>query len=490
MDVLLALDARQPDRGFAAEAFRVSEKAKSRALLDGIAEARLDLERDEPEDLRRREAELGSRIKRLEAEAGMGNPGRSEAEAALERAEDEWDHLIAEMRRRVPRYASLRYPQAVTAEAARRSLDPSTTIVSYSISADRVLVFVLTASRLVVRRLAVAPAELTERVEDYVGLIGRDGQDCWRRLGGRLYGDLVAPWLGEIPAGGRDLIVIPDGVLTSLPFETLAPPEPGARRLVDSLTISYAPSATALGQLEVSQAPSSKAADLLVVADPLRTARSRASEGELREAAFDLAPLPYAAAEARDVARFGGPGTEVLSDDLATERRLRERPLDRFGVIHFATHGLLSERHPSRSALLLARDADGDGLLTAREIYRLRLKCDMVVLSACRTARGRILAGEGVQGLAQAFFHAGASAVVATLWDVNDRRAERMMQAFYSRLAAGESKAGALTGAKRDLLSEEPGLAPRYWAAFVLIGDGRGGIALSRPSWWRALLGR
>lgn len=489
MDVLLALDAREPGRGFAAEAFRVSEKARSRALVDGIAEARLDLEQDEPEDLRRREAELGVRIKRLEAEVAAGKPGRPEAEAELERAEDDWDRLIAEMRRRVPRYASLRYPQAASGDAARRSLDPSTAIVSYSISADRVLVFVLTASRLSVRRLAISPADLTERVEDYVGLIARDDTDRWRRLGGRLYADLVAPWRGELPRGVGHWIVVPDGVLASLPFEALAPAGEGGRRLVETVAVSYAPSVTALGQLEA-PASAAKGAAMLVVADPLVAARSPSAESGLATAAFDLAPLPRASAEARAIARYGGSGTEVLTGSLASQSRLRETALDRFRVIHFATHGLLDAGHPSRSGLLLTGEGNADGLLTAREIYRLRLKSDLVVLSACQTARGRILAGEGVQGLAQAFFHAGAGSVVATLWDVNDRRAERLMTAFYSRLAGGASKAEALTDAKRDLLAGEPDLAPRYWAPFVLIGDGRGRVGLNRPSWWQALLGR
>jgi CHAT domain-containing protein len=490
MDVLLALDAREPGRGFAVQAFQVSEKARSRALLDAIAEARLDLEAEVPEDLRRREKDLGAEIKRLEAELAAAKTGKAEAEARLGRAEDEWDGLITEMRRRVPRYASLRYPQVVSDAAARRPLDPAAAIVSYSIGADRVLVFVLTASRLFVRRLAVSPADLTERVEDYVGLIARDEGDRWARLGNRLYSDLVAPWRGEISAGVRHVIVIPDGVLASLPFEVLAPAEARGRRLVEDFVLSYAPSVTALGELEAAPAAPATPAAMLVIAGPLQAVRPRSPDGSLAEAAFDLAPLPRATAEARAVARFGGPGTEVLTGPLASERHLREAPLDRFRVIHFATHGLLDAQHPSRSALLLTGEGNADGLLTAREIYRLRLKCDLVVLSACQTARGRILAGEGVQGLAQAFFHAGSRSVVATLWDVNDARAERLMTAFYAHLAGGVSKAEALTAAKRELLAAEPDLAPRYWAPFVLIGDGRGGVLLSRPAWWQALLGR
>src|SRR5262249_40465538 len=124
-------------------------------------------------------------------------------------------------------------------------------------------------------------------------------------------------------------------------------------------------------------------------------------------------------------------------------------------------------------------DRDGEnGLLQAREIYRLRLASDLVTLSACQTARGRVLPGEGVQGLAQAFFHAGARSVLASLWDVSDRRTSDLMSGFYARPARGDPKADALRSAKLDMLRREPNLAPRYWAAFVLLGDPAGKISL------------
>jgi len=490
MDVFLALEARGSGGGNAAAAFQVSEKARARALVDAIVEARLELEQDLPEDLRQREKELGAQITSLRSSVAAAGASRAEAEGRLERAEEEWERLIAEMRRRTPRYASLRYPEPVSAEEARRTLDASTAIVSYSISAERVVVFVVTASGLSARRLAVAPSQLGEHVEDFVALIARDDGDRWRRLGGRLYADLVEPWIGALPEGTKNLIVIPDGVLASLPFEVLSPPTPGARRLVDSFDISYAPSVTALAQLRADRPRGAGVADILIVADPRLGGGEQRSADGFAESAFDLAALPHASAEARAIARFGGPGTEVLTGPSASERRLREARLDRFRVLHFATHGLLDTRHPSRSGLLLTGEDGADGLLTAREIHRLSLKSDLVVLAACQTARGRILAGEGVQSLARAFFHAGASSVVATLWNVDDRHTERLMKTFYGRLAAGESKAAALSGAKRDLLAEEPGLAPRSWAPFVIIGERRGSVALRPPSWWQALLWR
>src|SRR5262249_1365270 len=151
-----------------------------------------------------------------------------------------------------------------------------------------------------------------------------------------------------------------------------------------------------------------------------------------------LGSLPYAIEEARAVVRFGGKTSEIRTGEVASEQGLRTTRLDRFNVVHFATHGLLNRTVPSRSALVLAGASgvgSGDGFLRARDIYRVRLKSELVVLSSCQTARGRILAGEGVQGLAQAFFHAGARSVVASLWDVSDRHTADLMAAFYRHMA-------------------------------------------------------
>jgi CHAT domain-containing protein len=330
---------------------------------------------------------------------------------------------------------------------------------------------------------------VAERVENYVGLVARGTSASVADLGARLYADLVAPWRDDLGAGVRRIIVVPDGMLNSLPFESLPVPGPAPRYLAEDLTISYAPSATVLVELARSADPRRNltprgAAALLVFADPRVPRALLRANGEVDGSRFDTAPLESARAEARAVFEYGGAGSELRVGSEASERFVSSVPLERFGVVHFATHALLDERVPSRSALVLA-DSDGengDGLLPAREIYRLHLWSELVVLSACQTARGRILPGEGVQGLSQAFFHAGARSVVASLWNVSDRRTADLMAGFYEHLARGEPKASALQAAKLDLLRREPGLSPRYWAAFVLIGEPSGTIPLDRAT--------
>jgi CHAT domain-containing protein/Tfp pilus assembly protein PilF len=483
LDVLLRLHERSPGRGFDAEAFQASERGRAREMTEAVLEAHADLSEDLPEDLRRRETEIGERIRDLEKGLAASGAGGSDRESRLVEAEEDWSRLVAEMRRRTPLYATLRYPEPVSLQRAAALLDPETALVSFSVDARRGLVFVLAGGQLTIRKLSVTPDDLAERVENYVGLVaGGERGRIWQELAERLYGDLIAPWRDRLPPGVRRLILLPDGVLDSLPFEALERPGSPPRRLIDDFVVSYAPSATVLALLkELSRRGGSRRgpAEILVLADPGAPRGALPSQSGLGEEPFDLSPLPFAAAEGRVVARFGAPGSELRLGASAGESGER-RALSSFRVIHFATHGLLSRRVPSRSALLLSARGGENRLLTAREIHRLRLQSDMVVLSACQTARGRILAGEGVESLARAFFHAGASSVVASLWDVSDRRTADLMESFYGHLARGETKAGALRSAKLDLLRREPGLAPRYWAPFVLLGDPGGTIPLVR----------
>jgi len=152
--------------------------------------------------------------------------------------------------------------------------------------------------------------------------------------------------------------------------------------------------------------------------------------------------------------------------------------LARFPILHFATHGLLRQDHPELSALVLSRfDPAGrpqDGYLRVPDIERLSLPADLVVLSACETALGRQTAGEGMEGLPQAFFTAGASRVLVSLWQVEDSSTAALMESFYRRLLRDRLPAAqALRKAQLAIRAQPRWSAPRFWAGFVLEGDWR-----------------
>jgi CHAT domain-containing protein/tetratricopeptide (TPR) repeat protein len=492
-DLLLELARR--DAGDAEAAFVSTERARARALVEAIAQSGWDVPGDLPPDLRRRQQESSAKMHDLERRLRM--PGLDEAQRRdlnerLVEAEAEYDRLVLETRERDPRYAALRYPRPLSLSETQAVVGPDAALLSYFFTPDALSAFVVTARALRVERLAVDPRPLAQRVENFAELLS-EGEPS-SPIGRRLYHDLVEPLLAAVPPEVNRLVIVPDGVLYDLPFEALSVVRSGLpdRYLIQDFTISYAPSATTLAALGSPRRRGSAAtADLLAFANPARRGEGSSTGRSVSRAIYDaqdlaVGPLPYSELEVRAIRRYAARDSEVFTGPEATEARLRRADPNRFRILHFATHGLISPQYPSRSALVLASlgSEENDGFFQAREISNLRLASDLVVLSACRTARGRVLAGEGVQSLARAFFYAGARSVVASLWNVNDRSTADLMAAFYRHLSNGEPKAHALRSAKLDLLAKSNFSLPRFWAPFILIGDSSEAVPITTAAPW------
>ena len=197
----------------------------------------------------------------------------------------------------------------------------------------------------------------------------------------------------------------------------------------------------------------------------------------IQVASLSLPPLPHSRAEVEGLARlFPGRTTTWLGED-ATEERAKTVGTT-VSVVHFAAHGMTDERRPLSSALVLAipKQAGAEnGLLQAWEVFeQVRLDADLVTLSACETALGREVAGEGILGLTRAFQYAGARSVLASLWNVADASTAELMLGFYSNLRSRMPKDEALRQAQLAAIHGEGETAhPFFWAAFELVGDWR-----------------
>jgi CHAT domain-containing protein len=189
----------------------------------------------------------------------------------------------------------------------------------------------------------------------------------------------------------------------------------------------------------------------------------------------DLKELPASGPEAEAVAKAFGGKAEVLRGAGATRAAVsRAAPPAR--VLHLATHGLVNDTRPLFSAVAVApARKDDDGRLYAHDVTALDLSAELVVLSACETARGKEYRGEGTVGLAWAFFVAGAPAVVVSQWSVADDATAALMEAFHRRVAAGSDRdrAESLRQAQLGLLKDRRTRHPFYWAPFVFTGDWR-----------------
>lgn len=333
----------------------------------------------------------------------------------------------------------------------------------------------------------IAPADsLVAGISRLVTLLegGDDPRDLERALGAALL-DSVLPTL---PASVTRLVVVPDGPLHRVPWDALRLPD--GRFAVERFAIGVSPSATVLARLSRAHPPRSGQTRLLAFGDPAFPETKASDEEQVYRSAFaatgGLPRLPESAREARLVARYADDATVRLRSEASAEY-LEHAALTGYDVLHFATHALVDDRAATRNALALAPGgADPDGFVAAADLAALRLDAGLVVLSACRSAGGVVVDGEGVQGLTAPLLAAGARSVVATTWRISDRGTVPFIEAFYSGMARGLPVAEALRAAKLDALHR--GAPPRDWAAFTAVGSPFATVALHEPAtarrWW------
>ncbi|MFN7930004.1 MAG: CHAT domain-containing protein [Blastocatellia bacterium] len=182
--------------------------------------------------------------------------------------------------------------------------------------------------------------------------------------------------------------------------------------------------------------------------------------------------------EAEAISQLVPPTQQLKATGFAANRQQASAPeLANYRRLHFATHGLADNDNPALSAILLSLvDEQGraqDGMLRLQDIYNLRLNAQLVVISACQTAIGKEVRGEGLLSLSRGFLYAGSQRVISTLWKVEDRATSELMSEFYQALLKPQtfSTAAALRLAQRKLLANPRWQAPRYWAAFIQQGD-------------------
>jgi CHAT domain-containing protein len=294
----------------------------------------------------------------------------------------------------------------------------------------------------------------------------------------QIYQKLLEPMADQLKGAGK-LIIVPDGVLSYLAFETLVADDNRAvgepRYLLETFAISYAPSASALFAIQHDKPPAS-AKGLLAFGDPVYADVVTQNVGlAAGSPAAQFRELPYTRTEVNDLGSlFSDAERHLFLGAAAREQTLKAEPLDRYRYIHLAAHGLIDEDYPARSGIMLsaAGDTREDGVLQMSEVMRLKLNADLVTLSACRSGLGRLVNGEGIIGLTRSFLYAGADGVVVSLWDVNDLSTAALMKSFYVNLKRGLPKDEALRQAKLELLKgkQRSWRHPYFWAPFVLIG--------------------
>jgi CHAT domain-containing protein/tetratricopeptide (TPR) repeat protein len=506
IDTLMRLDAAQPGQGLRESAFEVSERARARSLLDLLSESRVDLREGLDAELLKRERDLESALAaKTQAVVQLRVGPHSDAEAAatgreLDALTTALRELEAEIRLRSPHYAALTQPSIATlADVQHSLLDDDTVLVEFDLGEERSYMWLVTRSSIDARSLP-SRAAIEAAVRRVYSLISvndpASSADVARRLS-----ELGTLLMGALPRSARRVVVVPDGALEYLPFGALL--SGSERPLLSRSEVMTLPSASTLATLRAERLGGSrpKASKFIAaIADPVfdehdprvthqSTARAvnetvgGADAGVLRSAAESglerLERLRFSRREA-DVIRSLVPQDQRLTalDFDASRETMLDPVLGDYRIVHIATHGLINSRHPELSGLVLSLvNSEGraqDGFVKSYELYKLKLNADLVVLSACQTALGEQVRGEGLISLTRPFMYAGVPRVVASLWEVPDRASAALMDLFYQGIVKEHlAAAAALRRAQMKLRDTPQWSSPYFWAGFVLQGDWR-----------------
>jgi len=507
IDTLMRLDAEQPGRGFRAAAFEVSERARARSLLDLLSESRVDVRDGTDADLLKRERDLEAALSaKTQAVVQLRARPHSDAEAAasareLDALTTAMRELEAEIRLRSPHYAALTQPSIATlADVQHSLLDDDTVLVEFDLGEQRSYVWLVTRTSIDARPLP-SRAAVEAAVRRVYALISVNDPGSAAAITHGL-SELGTLLIGSAPAiaAARRVVIVPDGALEYLPFGALL--NAAGRPLLSRSEVITLPSASILSTLRGEAARPKPAKFIAAIADPVfddddpRVVRRGASSYTTRraedggenanvqrsasEAGLDRLERLWFSRREADVIRTLVPSDQRLTalDFDARRETILDPALGDYRIVHIATHGLINSRHPELSGLVLSLvDSQGraqDGFVKNYELYKLKLNADLVVLSACQTALGEEIRGEGLISLTRPFMFAGASRVVASLWQVPDRASAMLMEFFYQGIVKDHlSASAALRRAQLKLRDTPRWSSPYFWAGFVLQGDWR-----------------
>ncbi len=465
-------------QGKAADALVYAERAKGRVLLDvlsggkaGLATGLTESEKAQLENLNRRISEINDRIRKGDTNSPSLNSLYNRLDSArLEYQSFENSLYITHSDLKI---RSGHTPSITSSNLNEMTSDGNVAYLEYVAAKDHVTLFVVTknkssgVSEVKAYPLAIAPTTLMQKVNDFHESLA--GQHLAYREGAHeLYSLLIAP-AGKQLRDAETLCIIPDSFLWNLPFQALL--TPSERFVIEDHSIYYAPSLSVLREMNRDKAQGLRTdSSLIAFGNPVigKDAQSNA----------ELCPLPEAEQEVGLIAKSFGTSNKVLIGRDATENAFKTLA-QKYSIIHLATHGVIDNRQPLYSHLLLTKtegDPDNDGRLEARQIMNMNLPADLAVLSACETANGRIAPGEGVIGLSWAFFVAGTRATLVSQWKINSDSTSELMSNFYRSLNTNRSESSArnpkaLREASLALIRGKRYSHPFYWAGFVLIGS-------------------
>lgn len=499
LNLYFTLYSLDPEKEYGVEMFLAAEKGKARSFLDNLEESQISISKKLSDEYEKRELEITNRISASIEKISKGNNSSMSdmklIKKELFQAEDDYTDLLNQMLMEKVNISKVISPEPFNLNYLQdRYLDPKTVLIEYSLGEDKSFVFFV--SKNIFKIFELPPhAKIKDSIKVYLRVLRDPSQenDIVQKSSRRLYLELFASLDEIMPKDVTNLIIIPDGILYYLPFETLVSSSKdklnGNDYLISKYAISYMPSASSLLFLSDKKINEPYNKELLLFGAPDYSMQSSSKPGNQENPmemlyeiyinqGYQFLPLSYSKKELMVISDYFPPKkTDIYLNKDASENTIKNLSLGDYKIIHLVCHSFLDETFPMRSALALSLDEDfkEDGFLKVREIYNFDLNAELVVLSACRTGQGKMEGSDGVLGLPRIFFYAGAKSVISTLWGINDKSTVDFMDYFYQGLSEGKSKAQALRMAKIKMM-ESTYSHPYYWGAFILNGDYRSTI--------------
>ncbi len=464
------------------EALALTEATKARNLIDVVRRTRRSINKSmtasdlaSEEELRRQMSSLNS-----ELNSARDSITRDAVNEMLRVKRLEFEAFRTKLYATYPelRVARAELTPIRLSETGDLIPDEKSMVLHFAETDDRLFVFVGTRRGQKpiwkVFPLDITTKQIATKVETFRAKLATGHLD-FQQASAELSESLFMPIHNEI-SGKTHIIIIPDGPLWDLPFQALM--DEKGKYLIEKAAVSYAPSLTALREMRRRAAGRKPTADAELLAFGNPTVGAETKQRVQRVFMSEkLEPIPAAERLVNSLAKMYGPKRSKVFVGAEAREEVAKTESPKYRIVQFATHGILNNSSPMYSHLVMAqndKNLNDDGLLEAWELKDLDLKADLVILSACDTARGKISNGEGVIGMTWASFIAGAPTTVASQWKVESSSTTELMLEFHRQLLAKPriSKAEALRRASLKLMKIPKYRHPSYWAGFVLVGDG------------------
>ncbi len=533
IEILMQLDALRPGERFAEEAFYVSERSRARALLDLLTESRTNIRAGAGKELVEHEQRLQEQLRaRARYHMALSFSGKESTELAELNAEiaqlqSKYQVVQARLREQNPQLFSFEQFVPVRLERIQQELESDTMLLEFALGDERSYLWAITSNSfdyyVLPRRKEIdeAAQEFFKSIKAREGSSGQTHADYragitaaethhWEKAR-----NLSRILLGQVAdrLENRRLVIVMEGALQYIPFSALPLPEqtagPTATYLLETNEIVMSRSASTLIAIRGAQKDKGSSGKVVaVIADPVFSERDERVQNDalapatVKAAAAEdshqqtienlkLPRLAHASEEADAISAVAPWGTTLVAKGFdASVETVMSPEVRSAQIIHFATHGFLNTENPELSGIVLTMvDRNGaptNGLMSLPDIYSLDLSAKLVVLSACETALGKDVSGEGFVGLAYSFMSAGANTVVASLWKVDDRATAVLMAEFQKgMLERGMTPPAALRSAQLKMMHDKQWSDPYYWAGFVVQGEYTNHIIVERRAWLR-----